>query len=252
LTPYQVVVALERQKKAWEEMLEKKKEKRAHDEQVRRETEATRAVATTKKVQGKVFHGTETMVNRAIQAEHKRLEKERGQRMQAREAIEKKLEHDREVRERLLNSKTPDHGRRGPNARAQLFQVRRSSEQLQEELRKREADKAKAEREHYLALMNKAANGVQLTWQERRNVLLFDKKQQEEAERAKKEHALALKVTKRVLDKQGSHESSPSLVLLCSPLLPQRLAEKQHGAMLRAIIADREADRKVRPYLIRI
>ena len=51
------------------------------------------------------------MVTRAVQAEQKRLDKEREQRAKEKEIIQKKLEHSMRVRERLLNARPMDQGR---------------------------------------------------------------------------------------------------------------------------------------------
>ena len=52
-------MALEKQKNLWIETIERKKEQREQAERIRRELSERNAVATTKKAQGKVFHGTE-------------------------------------------------------------------------------------------------------------------------------------------------------------------------------------------------
>ena len=50
------------------------------------------------------------MVTRALQAEQKRLDKEREQRLKEKEMIQKKLEQSMRVRERLLNARPADQG----------------------------------------------------------------------------------------------------------------------------------------------
>ena len=50
------------------------------------------------------------MVTRALQAEQKRFDKEREQRLKEKEMIQKKLEHSMRVRERLLNARPADQG----------------------------------------------------------------------------------------------------------------------------------------------
>ena len=61
------MVALEKQKTQWAETIERKKEQREQAERIRRENSERNAVATTKKIKEKVFHGTEgTLIDRLV------------------------------------------------------------------------------------------------------------------------------------------------------------------------------------------
>jgi hypothetical protein len=203
--PSQVVANLDRQRQAWDELSRKNKEKRKLDEAVRREAAAKLCTATTKKEEGKIFHGTESMVNRAIKAERKRADREREKAAEEDEKLRKKLAHDMRVTDKLRNAKPPEEGRRLPAHRGDMNRLRVMDSDRQARLDllvnppkkdalKREEEKARVEREKYLVLLGKVAKGEALSGQEKRMAQLYDRRQQEAEARAKEQRALQLKV----------------------------------------------------------
>ena len=85
-------------------------------------------------------------------------------------------------------------GRRGPNPRAELFQSRISTEKLQEELRIKETERKENSQKHYLSTMTKMTSGGQLSWEEKRALVVYDKLQQEEYAKEKRRRALEVQL----------------------------------------------------------
>ena len=140
--PAGVLEKLSRKQEAFKQQLERTKQFNEDQKKLRLAAEAHNAVAVTKKVADETFHGTEAMVERAAAAKAKAMEKERLRKEAEDKAAQEKLEEDRRNKEKWLNAKPPEEGRKV--ARPDVLSARQHEAREKEKFEEAEARKKKA------------------------------------------------------------------------------------------------------------
>ena len=138
--PAAVVDKLARQQEEFAQQLERNKQFLEDQKKMRHAAEARNAAAVTKTVADETFHGTEAMVERAVAAKAKALEKERLRKEAEDRAVQKRLEEDRRAKEKWLNAKPPEEGRKvsKPDVLSARQQEALAKQKLEESLKKKE------------------------------------------------------------------------------------------------------------------
>jgi hypothetical protein len=142
--PEVVTARLLKQKQDWDYRLEKIKEKsRSEREKASVETQRNAAMSTSLTVDGKHYHGTFKMVQRAVDQETKRLSKLADLKIKEENERIKKAEQDRKVKEKLQNSKPPDDSKKLTKQSAGRAKMVRKSIEEKEMEQKNEKDALK-------------------------------------------------------------------------------------------------------------
>jgi hypothetical protein len=151
--PEVVTARLLKQKQDWDDRLERIKERsRGEREKASVGMQRNAAMSTSLTVDGKHYHGTFKMVQRAVDAESKRLSKLADLKIKEDNERSRKAEHDRKVKEKLLNSKAPDESKRLTKKAAETLKLMRKKAEDGEIEQKKEKEalkkKSLSEKQH--------------------------------------------------------------------------------------------------------